>query len=308
MDIKFFPEAASTYAERVDPLFYWLTGLTLGFTVLVLLAVLYLGVKYRQKHDGRKSYHPHSTGLEIGYASVLLVLALGIYWWGATLFYDAYQVPKDPIEIDVVGKQWMWKIRQPNGKREVNTLHIPVNQPVRLTMTSQDVIHSFFIPAFRMKQDVLPARYTTMWFESTKTGEFPLFCAEYCGTEHSTMVGKVIVLEPDEYTAWLGDRKGITGPQAGAALFQRLGCAACHMAGDLNRGPDLVDLFGSQVELADGSIVTADEEYIRESILKPTAKVVKGFAPLMPSFEGAIDDTDLNNLVEHIRTIHSSSE
>jgi cytochrome c oxidase subunit 2 len=216
-------------------------------------------------------------------------------------------MPENPLEIDVVGKQWMWKIRHPNGKREVNTLHVPVNQPVRLTMTSQDVIHSFFVPAFRLKQDVLPARYTSMWFEATKTGEYPLFCAEYCGTEHSTMVGKVVVMEPAAYAEWLGSEVAGQSPvDAGRILFERLGCASCHLAGDLSRGPDLIGLYGNEVKLADGRTLTADEEYLRESILNPGAKVVEGFEALMPSFAGQIEDQDLANLIQYIRTLKAS--
>jgi cytochrome c oxidase subunit II len=304
MNLQVFPEAASTYAERVDPLFYFLTVFVLAFTFIVLGVVVYLGIKFRKMEgENRRSYHPNAFKLEITWTIVLIIIAMGIFVWGARLFFDAYNVPEDPLEISVVGKQWMWKIRHPNGKREVNTLHVPVNQPVKLTMTSQDVIHSFFVPAFRLKQDVLPARYTSMWFEATKTGEFKLFCAEYCGTEHSTMVGKVVVLEEAEYADWLRDKQGISPQQHGAQLFERLGCASCHLAGDMNRGPTLIGIYGKEQPMADGATVKVDEEYIRESIIHPTAKVVAGFQSLMPSYKDQIEEEDLASLVDYIKSL-----
>ncbi|MFP4500502.1 MAG: cytochrome c oxidase subunit II [Candidatus Hydrogenedentota bacterium] len=306
MTFQVFPEAASTYAARVDPLFYFLTAFVLAFTVIVLAVVVYLGIKYRKKDgENRRSYHPNAFKLEVAWTIVLVIIAMCIFVWGAGLFYDAYNVPDDPIEIKVVGKQWMWKIRHENGKREVNTLHVPVNQPVKLTMTSQDVIHSFFVPAFRLKQDVLPARYTTLWFEATKMGEFKLFCAEYCGTQHSTMVGKVIVLSEPEYADWLRDNKNLSPEQQGAQLFERLGCASCHLAGDMNRGPSLVGLYGTQQTLAGGATVTVDEEYLRESIVNPGAKVTEGYQALMPAYENQIEEDDLASLIDYIKALQS---
>ncbi len=307
-DFPLLPEQASTFAERVDPLFWALTALTLGFCILVTVMLIAFGFIYGQRYDGRRSYHPESLKLELGYAALLTVIAMGIFAWGAVLYYDAYNVPDSTLDIDVIGKQWMWKVQHPNGKREVNELTVPKGRPVKLTMTSQDVIHSFFIPEFRLKQDVLPGRYTNMWFEATKTGTFNLFCAEYCGTEHSTMGGTVTVLEPEEYVQWLEGSAGTVSPaDAGAQLFTSMGCVTCHQAGDNQRGPALDNLFGSEVELTSGDTVTADEDYIRNSILNPAADLVAGYAPLMPSYAGQLSDRDLLNLVAYIKSLGDAS-
>jgi len=307
-DFRLLPEQASTFAERVDPLFWALTALTLGFCILVTVLLIAFGFIYRQRHDGRRSFHPESLQLELGYTALLTVIAMGIFGWGAVLYWDAYNVPDSTLDIDVIGKQWMWKVQHPNGKREVNELTVPKGRPVKLTMTSQDVIHSFFIPEFRLKQDVLPGRYTNMWFEATKTGTFNLFCAEYCGTEHSTMGGTVTVLEPEEYVAWLEGSAGAVSPaDAGAQLFTSMGCVTCHQAGDNQRGPALDNLFGAEVELTSGDTVVADEDYIRKSILNPAADLVAGYAPLMPSYAGQLSDRDLLNLVAYIKSLGDAS-
>jgi len=220
------------------------------------------------------------------------------------VFYDFAEQPDNALDINVIGKRWMWKLQHPNGVREVNELHVPVNKPVKLTMTSQDVIHSFYIPAFRVKQDVLPGRYSTMWFEATKTGTFPLFCAEYCGTEHSTMGGYVTVMKPEAYQEWLGGGPAITPAKAGEQLFQQMGCATCHAEADTSRGPNLEGVFGSEVQLKGGETAMADEEYIRESIVNPTVKVVDGYAPIMPvTFGNQLSEDELNNLVAYIKSI-----
>jgi cytochrome c oxidase subunit 2 len=203
-----------------------------------------------------------------------------------------------------MGKQWMWKAQHPLGKSEINMLHVPVNQPVKLIMTSQDVIHSFYIPAFRVKKDVLPGRYTELWFEATKTGEYHLFCAEYCGTEHSQMIGSVVVMEQLEYERWLsGNVAGESMAAAGQRLFEQRGCASCHAGTSDARGPALAGLFGKEVQLEDGRTVTADESYLRESILNPQAKVVAGYSPVMPTFEGQISEEGLLQLVAYIKSL-----
>ncbi|HNR31247.1 MAG TPA: cytochrome c oxidase subunit II [Candidatus Hydrogenedentes bacterium] len=308
IDFRVLPEKASTFAESVDPLYWFLILFVGGFFLVVCAVVLYWGVKYRQRpEEDRPSYHPHAIKLEIAWTVVLVIIALGIFVWGSVLFFRAYDAPDDALEISVMGKQWMWKIRHPNGMRETNELHVPVDTPVRLTMTSQDVIHSFFIPAFRLKQDVLPAKYTTMWFKATKTGEYPLFCAEYCGTEHSTMGGRVFVMEPEAYAAWLRGEGGGEAPDdvlaAGRRLYDRLGCAACHTAGVENRGPLLEGIHGTTVEMTTGETVVVNDEYLRESILNPSYRVVKGYAPLMPSYKNQLEDEELMNLIAYIKSL-----
>ncbi len=297
------PEQASTYAERVDPLFYTLTIFVGVFTITILGILIYFGLRYRKlKGENRPSVHQDIMPLELTWTAIPTVIALAIFAWGSVLYYDYSNIPENTLDINVIGKRWMWKMQHPNGLREVNKLHIPVGQPVKLTMTSQDVIHSFYVPAFRVKQDVLPARYTTLWFEATRTGTFPLFCAEYCGTDHSTMVGEVVVMEPHEYEQWLEGGPALSPVAAGEQLFQQQGCYTCHMAGEFSRGPALDDLFGNEVRLRTGEMVIADEEYLRESITNPSAKVVEGYAPIMPSFANLSED-QVMDLVAYIKTL-----
>jgi cytochrome c oxidase subunit 2 len=207
------------------------------------------------------------------------------------------------MEVRVVGKQWMWKFQHASGRREINTLHVPLGQPVKLTMISEDVIHSMYVPAFRMKRDVLPGSYATCWFEATKTGEFHLFCAEYCGTNHSRMTGKVVVMEPAAFEAWLGGGANEAPQVAGKRLFEELRCATCHQpASGEGRCPSLAGLIGREVKLTSGATITADDNYLRESILRPAAKVVAGFQPIMPSFEGQVDEEQLIQLIAYIKS------
>lgn len=303
LNFPLLPEQASTFAPQVDAAFYFMTAFVLIFAIAVTVVLVVLGIRYRQE-PGRPSHHPEALQLEILWTIIPAVLAIAFFGWGAKLFFDASTIPEDAYNIEVIGKQWMWKMQHPNGRQEVNELHVPVNQPIRLSMISKDVIHSFFVPAFRKKQDVLPGRRTYMWFEATKVGSYPLFCAEYCGTDHSTMVGTVHVMERQDYLDWLdAGAPAVTPAAAGEALFNRHGCATCHHAGDEQRGPSLIGLYRSQVALADGSAVTADEEYIRESILDPGAKVVAGYAPLMPEYRNQLSPEDVTNLVAYIKSL-----
>jgi cytochrome c oxidase subunit 2 len=234
-----------------------------------------------------------------------------MFAWGASLYFRFSTAPSHALSLYVVGKQWMWKIQHPEGRREINELHVPVGQPVKLTMTSEDVIHSFFVPAFRMKMDVVPGRYTTTWFEATKAGEYHLFCTEYCGTEHSRMIGRVVVMEPVEYEQWLSGGNGAArapgeAPEvAGARLFQEQRCMTCHGGpiGGMVLGPPLAGLFGTPVKLRNGETVIADESYIRESILNPTAKLVAGYQPLMPTYQGQISEEGVLQLIAYIRSL-----
>jgi cytochrome c oxidase subunit 2 len=242
--------------------------------------------------------------LEILWSVIPFGITMVMFTWGASVFFKMHRPPDNALQVYVVGKQWMWKMQHMEGQREINELHVPVGRPVKLTMTSEDVIHSFFVPDFRVKQDVLPGRYTTLWFEATKVGKFHLFCAEYCGTDHSGMGGWIHVMEPQDFQAWLsgGAAEGSLADR-GQRLFQDLGCATCHQTQTSGRGPSLVGLFGQNVQLAGGGTVRADEAYIRESILQPAAKVVAGFEPVMPTFQGVVTEEGVLQLIEYIKSL-----
>ena len=310
MNLPIFPVQASTFAEHLDPMFYLLAAFICVYTIGVTAVLIYFGTKYRQiPGSGRKSKTFHSMKLELLWTGIPLVIAIGIFVWGAILFYDFHNAPPNTLDINVEAKQWMWKLQHPNGMREVNELHVPKGRPVKLTMTSQDVIHNFFVPAFRVKQDVLPAVYSTLWFEATKVGEYPLFCAEYCGTQHSTMGGRIVVMEPADYEQWVAGGPALTPTKAGEALFQQMGCATCHMSGDLSRGPNLGGVFGTEIKVKVGNdvqTITANEEYIRESIMNPAVKVVEGYSPLMPTFANQLKDDDVLNLIAYIKSLSAT--
>lgn len=299
------PEQASTVATQVDALWWTWVAISALSSLLIAVAVFYFFVRYQRRQTEQIGHQdPGSTTLEIVWSVIPLVIVLVMFVWGTKVFFDQSRPPADAVEYYATGKQWMWKFKHPSGKREINDLHVPVDQPIKLTMISEDVIHSLFVPAFRVKADVLPGRYTTVWFEATKPGEYHLFCAEYCGTEHSLMGGTVYVMEQDEYEAWLAREPG-GGDQlaTGEQLFQRFACDTCHYEGARARGPNLEGVFGSTVTLADGSTVTADEEYIRESILNPKAKVVKDYEPLMPTFQGQVTEDQLLELVQYVKSL-----
>ena len=244
--------------------------------------------------------------LEATWIGIPFVLMMATFVWGGSIYFRLFDPPDGTMDVHVVGKQWMWKFQHPDGRREINELHVPLGQPVRLTMISQDVIHSMYVPAFRVKHDVLPGRETQLWFEATKVGAFHLFCAEYCGTQHSLMKGRVIVMEPSDYQAWLsGTTPGQTPVEAGARLFEEFRCVTCHrsVGGLPARCPPLEGLSGSMVALADGHTVKADDAYLRESILKPSAKIVKGFQAMMPSFEGQIGEEGINDLIAYLKSL-----
>lgn len=308
MDLSFplWPENASTLAGWVDGVFYYGLGLTVFFTTLICVLVLFFAVKYRKGSSAdRSNPMTHNMPLEVFWIGVPLFLALVMFFYSTYVFYHLYQYPRDALEVYVLGRQWMWEVNHPEGRREINTLHVPVGKPVKLTMTSVDVIHSFYVPAFRVKQDVVPGRYTTMWFQATKPGEYHLFCAEFCGTLHSAMIGKVVVMEPADYQDWLttGYGQGETMATEGAALFTRYGCNGCHGRNATVRAPLLEGVFGHAVPLQDGRVVKADERYVRDSILLPKQEVVAGYDPVMPTFEGQIDESDLMKIIAYIRSI-----
>jgi cytochrome c oxidase subunit 2 len=309
--IPFMPPTASTFADPVDSLYFYLTAITLFFTVLISLAIVVFAVKYRRRSDTEVPEPIHgSMILEVSWSVIPFLITMTIFVWGAVVFFDQTRPPKDSTEIFVVGKQWMWKIQHPSGRREINELHVPVGRRIKLVMTTEDVIHDFYIPAFRTKMDVVPGRYTQLWFQATQPGKYHLFCAEYCGQNHSGMGGYVYAMEPAEYDRWLaGDSGSLAPADAGRELFTNaLGCASCHGdKGQGGRGPALTGLLGTQVQFSNAPSQIADEAYIRESILNPTAKIVTGYQPIMPTFQGQVTEEQLMQLTAFIRSLSASA-
>lgn len=307
--LPLFPEQASAMAGRVDALYFYLLAVSGFFALLIAVLVIVFAIKYRRRSETELPRGIEgSLKLEVAWSVIPLLIALSFFFWGAKLFFAMNRPPNDALEVYVVGKQWMWKIQHADGQREINELHVPVGRAVRLTMTSQDVIHDFFVPAFRMKKDVVPGRYTTAWFQATRPGRYHLFCAQYCGTRHSAMIGWIYVMEPADYQAWLsGGAASESLAAAGAKLFQRHACNTCHRPDSLARGPNLEVLFGKKVQISDGRTVTADESYIRESILNPNAKVVMGFQPIMPTFQGLVSEEELLQLVAYVKSLTKAS-
>jgi cytochrome c oxidase subunit 2 len=303
-EIPLYPEQASTHAAQVDALFFFLLAVTGFFTLLIAFLVIYFAVKYRRRSEQDRPPPPiNSLRLEITWTVIPFLISMVMFFWGAKVYFNWATPPDDALEVFVVGKQWMWKVQHVGGQREINQLHVPVGRPVKLTMISQDVIHSFFVPAFRIHQDVLPGRYTTVWFEATQAGTYHLFCSQYCGTSHSDMVGKVIVMEEEAYEAWLtSGADGSTATQ-GRKLFQKLQCVSCHSADARARAPVLEELYGKQVYLQDGTTVRADASYLRESILYPDRKIVSGFQSIMPSFEGQVNEEEILQLIVFLKTL-----
>jgi cytochrome c oxidase subunit 2 len=300
---RLFPEQASTFAPKLDRLYWFLIGVSGFFSVLIIALLLFFAVKYRRRPNVLPERTKQSLGLELLWTAIPLMLVMVMFVWGADLFLDESIPPRGAEEIYVVGKQWMWKAQHSNGRREINELHIPVGRAVKVTLASQDVIHSFFIPAFRVKQDAVPGQYRTMWFEPSKPGEYHLFCAEYCGTDHSKMIGRIVVMEDTAYQTWLGGYTGETPVQAGEKLFTQFDCVNCHASGRRQRCPNLTGLYGTVVPLAGGGSARFDEAYIRESILDPKAKIAAGFEPLMPTFRGQVSEEQMLALIAYIKSL-----
>jgi cytochrome c oxidase subunit 2 len=300
-----WPVRASTTAGSVDALYIFLVALGAFVSVSIFVMILIFATRFRRRKGINAEQIEGSTPLELTWSVIPLCIFMVIFVWGAVIYFNERTPPRGATEIYVVAKQWMWKLQHEEGPREINELHVPVGRDVKMIMTSQDVIHSFYVPAFRIKQDVLPGRYTTAWFHATKAGTYHLFCAEYCGTMHSGMIGQVVVMEPAQYEAWMGGG-GAMGSLAsnGESIFQQLGCSTCHRSDTQGRGPNLVGLFGKRVQLEDGRAVIADENYIRESILSPAAKVVSGFKPIMPVFQGLVSEEQLSALVAYIKSLN----
>ena len=302
--IPIFPEQASTFAKDVDALYFFVVAITSLFALLVAFLVIVFGVKFHRQHAGEVGARIEGNlALELLWSVIPTAIALVMFGWGASVFYHLRRPPDEAMNIYAVGKQWMWKFQHLEGQREINELHVPVGRPIKITVTSEDVLHSLYFPAFRTKIDAIPGRYTELWFEATKPGTYHLFCAEYCGTNHSGMIGSVIVMEPQAYQTWLAGGGEGTLADRGAQLFQQHACNTCHLDSGQGRGPSLKDIFGKPVELADGSTVIVDEAYLRESILNSQAKIVRGFQPLMPTFQGLISEEGLVGLIEHIRSM-----
>ena len=290
-------------AGNVDALFIFLLIVSGLITLLIFVCVVYFAARYRYRPGVLAEQIEGSTPLELTWSIIPLCVFVVIFFWGAVVFFKERTPPAGATEVYVVAKQWMWKLEHAEGQREINELHVPVGRDVKMIMTSQDVIHSFFVPAFRIKQDVLPGRYTVAWFRATKPGTYHLFCAEYCGTQHSGMIGSIVVQEPAQYETWMNG--GSTGPLSvsGEKIFAELGCVTCHRNDSQGRGPNLQGVFGKPVLLEGGRSVTADENYIRESILDPGAKIVNGYKPVMPTFQGLVSEEQLNGLVAYVKSL-----
>jgi len=301
-----FPEAASTIATRVDALYFFLLGLAAFFSVLIAGLIIYFAIKYRRRSPREIGQHMETHyALEVTWTVVPFLITMILFVWASRVYVAMVTPPAETLNIYVVAKQWMWKFQHLDGQREINELHLPVGRDVKLIATSEDVIHDFFVPAFRVKADVVPGRYITIWFHPTKPGRYRLFCAEYCGTRHSGMTGEVVVMDPPEYQAWLsGGATQQTLSEAGQQLFSDLACNTCHRPDLKGRGPVLEGLFGSMVTLQSGQTITADEAYIRESILNPAAKITAGYQPIMPTFQGQVSEEQLLALVEYVKSLH----
>lgn len=307
---RLFPESASTTAPLVDRLYFFLLILAAFFTLAICVSIVYFALKYRRgaSVDRRRNPNQSNTLIEVTWTVLPLLLSMVIFGWGAALYFRAHRPPPDCHEVNVLAKQWMWHTQHAGGQREINALHVPVGRPVKLRMISEDVIHSFYVPAFRLKQDVLPGRYVTAWFEASQPGTYHLFCAEYCGTSHSRMIGEVIALEPAAFGEWLQGGPAQAPEAAGELLFAKYRCNTCHAAAVSPRCPPLGGLYGAKVALQDGGAVTADEAYLRESILQPAAKIVSGYQPLMPSFAGQVTELELFDLVAYLKSLATPTE
>jgi cytochrome c oxidase subunit II len=309
-----FPDRASSLASSVDSLF--LVWLALAGTVAFAIAflIVFFSVKYRYGSKASRrmasaaiqSRREHRT--ELIWVFVPLGLFMAMFAWAAELYFDHTSIPADAMEVYVVGKQWMWKLEHTGGQREIDELHVPAGRPVKLVMTSEDVIHSFFMPVFRIKQDVLPGRYTSLWFKADKPGDYQVFCSQYCGTDHSRMIGRVVVMEPAAFASWLTQGATSTMAAQGAARFRQYGCSGCHGANAAVHAPRLEGLYGKPVQLEGGNTVIADERYIHDSIMLPNEQITAGYAAIMPSFQGQIGEEDVLDLIEYIKSLRSAPD
>ena len=312
-DVSLMPPQASSVAGEMDAIFLLLLALTIGFSILVMALVLFFAVRYRVgSRANRSNPKHHDLRIELTWTIIPLILGLGVFFWNARLYARVFgKPPANSMEVFVIGKQWMWQMQHANGIRENNELHVPVGRPVKLTLISQDVIHGFYVPAFRIKRDVIPGRYNGVWFEATKPGKYHIFCSQYCGKDHSMMEGWVVAMDPLDFEAWYEQggeksaRRGKTLVQSGEELYKQLACSSCHGATATRQGPSLYGLYRSVVKLDNNRTVVADEDYLRESLLKPDAKVVFGYEPTMSSYQGQISEEQVLQLIAYIKTLQA---
>ena len=302
-----FPREASTMAPWADALYFFLIGMTLTGLLLVGALVIGFSVRYRKARSPVATQVEGSTLLEATWTIIPLAIFLVTFVWGALLYFRIYNPPANSMNIYVVGKQWMWKAEHPGGQHEINALHIPVGRPVQLTMISQDVFHSFSIPDFRVKREVIPGRYSTVWFQATDPGVYHIFCTQYCGTKHSGMIGEVTAMTPEDYQRWTEtSTSGMSLAQNGERLFASMGCNACHSGNAAARGPNLANVYGSKLQLVSGGDVLVNDAYLRDAILNPSQHVTAGYAPIMPTYQGQISEDGLIDLVEYIKTLNTN--
>jgi cytochrome c oxidase subunit 2 len=304
-ELPLYPEQASNFAPQVDNLVLFMVAVCAFFAVVICCAVIYFFFKYQRKREDEIGASIHGDmRLEIAWIVLPFFLLMAMFGWGAVIYVDFRHTPSDTLDIYVIGKQWMWKLQQPDGRKEINELHVPVNRNVRLILASEDVIHDFSVPSFRVKMDVVPGHYNAMWFRPTRTGKYHFFCSQYCGTNHAVMGGWVTVMGQDEYAKWLSGTAASGDPVAvGEKLFNDLACSTCHLPDGKGRGPSYNGVYGSQVKLADGSTAVADDNYIRESILQPNAKIVAGYQPVMPSFQGLVTEDQILAITAYIKSL-----
>jgi cytochrome c oxidase subunit 2 len=305
--LPLFPPEASSIAPYTDEFYFYLLVISFIGTGIVVAMVIGFSVLYRKERNPEATQIEGNTLLEATWTIVPLGLFLIAFVWGALLYFRIYNPPTNAMNIYIVGKQWMWKAEHPGGQHEINALHVPINRAVQLTMISQDVFHSYSIPAFRVKREVIPGRYTTVWFEATQPGTYHLFCTQYCGTLHSQMIGEVVAMSPEDYQAWTASStSGSSLAQNGERLFASLGCNQCHSGNSEAHGPNLAGIYGAKIQLANGSVVTADDAFLRDTILNPTMHQVAGYAPIMPTYQGQVSEEGLIDLVEYIKNLNSN--
>jgi len=302
--IPIFPAQASTFAADVDKLYFLILAVTSFFAIAVVIFVAVFAIKYQDESGTQVGAPIHgSIPLELAWSFIPFVISIGIFAYATIVYFEIVRPPAETLQIYSTGKRWMWRFQHINGRAEINELHVPKGRPVKITFTSEDVLHDIYIPAFRVKADAIPGRYSEIWFEPSQLGDFHLFCAEYCGTKHSGMIGRVVVMEPRDYQAWLSGSDGQPLAARGQQLFQQLACVTCHLNDGSGRGPSLAGAYGSKVDLANGTGVTADDGYIRESILTPQMKLVSGFQPVMPTFQGLVNEEGVMSLIEYIKSL-----
>jgi cytochrome c oxidase subunit 2 len=301
------PEAASSIAEGVDHLYFALTFITLFFTIAIFSTIFFFMVKYRRRTDDETPGETEENlPLELAWTIIPALICAGLFLWASSLYFENSRPPSASTEIFVIGKQWMWHIQHPEGVREINELHVPLGVPVQLTMTSEDVIHDFYIPAFRVKKDVIPGRYSTLWFQATKVGTYHLFCAQYCGADHAEMLGWVYVMSPADYEAWLSSGSpNQTMVQIGEKTFNKLGCSSCHVSDGTGRGPSLAGAYGKEEELKTGEKRLVDEAFIRQAIITPNSVVLKNYPPIMPTFRGQVNEEQVLQLIAYVKSLGS---